>query len=202
MSAYEYQFWAIKLQDLQKKLKESRKTITDDEYDNIQSEIENAKKKMEQFYPDYKEDIYKKCKHISAKIYKHVGMCAYDRDRTYVKCIKCGVDETILDYDTPEYSKIDVIIMGRYLYNSIDPFYGPRIPNGPRIIDKDYDEVKTFYDKMKEENPELTDYIFLKSAIKGIGLSKSYAEHYIRICILNGIDIDKNTGKQRLREDK
>ena len=44
MSAYDYQFWAIELQDLQKKLKESRKTITDDEYDNIQSEIENAKK--------------------------------------------------------------------------------------------------------------------------------------------------------------
>ena len=202
MSAYEYQFWAIKLQDLQKKLKESRKTITDDEYDNIQSEIENAKKKMEQFYPDYKADIYKNCKHISAKIYEHVGMCAYDRDRTYVKCIKCGVDETVLDYDTPEYSDIDVKIMEKYLYKSADPYYGPRVPNGPRIIDMDYDKVKSLYDKMIEENPELTDYIFLTSAVKEIGLSKSYAESYLRICKLHGIDIDKKTGKQRVREDK
>lgn len=202
MSAYEYQFWAIELQNLQKKLKESRKIITDDEYDNILSKIEIAKQKMEQFYPDYKEEIYKNCNHISAKIYEHVGMCAYDKNRIYVKCIKCGVDESILDYDTPEYSDIDVKIMGKYIYESADPYYGPRVPNGPRIIDMGYDEVKTLYDNMKEEDPELTDYIFLKEAVKRIGLSKFYAEDYLRICKLNGIEIDKKTGKQRVREDK
>jgi len=205
MAAYDYHNWTLELERLQNKLRNSRSTLSDEEFEQLQADIENAKKKQEEFYPDYMFEVYRNCGHISGVSYEHIGG-GYDRSRTYVKCVKCGLDDSVLSghagFDIPEYSQKDEKIMWDYLYKIAEPYFGPGIFTGVKIIDKDYQEIKDLYDQMIKQDPDLTDYKFLKACEEKIGLDSFYAEDYIRVQKIHGNIIDKETGKVRTRTDE
>ena len=201
MSAiYSYEFWCTRLNDLENKLRKSRKTASDSEFEQLLEDIKEAKQKIKEFYPEYKKEIYKECDHLSAAIYTHYG---YDRIRTYCKCLKCGLDDSVLSgmqgFPLPDYTAEEFNIMVDFFCENPDGYRGPGLFKGIKIISKEYEELKPIYDEMKKEDPNLTDYKFLTECEKRIGLDSFYSKDYIRIKKLHGIEIDVTTGKQIVR---
>ena len=169
-----YEYWCELEKKNEKNLKIALENGSAREYQALLNERERIKQAKSDLYKDYKFEVYKNCSHITAAIYQHDY---YDRSRTYVKCVKCGLDESVLldadSYFIPKYSPEERRVMEEFLYTIGDPICGIAIHDDIRLYDSPYEKVSKLYNKMIKDNPNLTDIEFL-----GECLNKSYINEY------------------------
>ena len=118
---------------------------------------------------EYKKQLYKECNHIICDVYS-------TDDKYYFKCIKCGLDDRVV-IDTTLYPAEECKIMWDHLCATTMPPYTPHLFSS-LWVEHNYEDVKELYDKMKQENPDLSDEEFLLNCVELFNISPSIIDFY------------------------
>ena len=134
--------------NLAARFRETKDECTSKEYQSMLFALINISKQKKKSYKDYKFEQYGECDHICGKVYETDD---YYTSRSYHKCVKCGLDESVLlginSLLLPSYNVIERNVMGDYLYSNANPIQGVGINSGLKLY-IDYDELKEVYDEL------------------------------------------------------
>lgn len=162
--------------DLATKYRETKDNCSSKEYQDMLYGLIRISRQKKNLYKNYKFEQYNECNHICGKVYETDD---YYTSRSYHKCLKCGLDETVLlgvkSFLLPSYTEIEASVMHEYLYDKSNPIQGVGIHSGEKLY-IDYDELKKVYDELIKEKPDSTDYDFLVKCVEKLGISESYID--------------------------
>ena len=172
-----YQRFVDKQATLDKKLESVRQSGTAQDYADVLEEIQINKDTIKQLYKPYRLEQFRTCDHLSGVSY---STCDYDYTRIYFKCVKCGLDEAVLanvnSLLLPECSDEDMEIMSEFFLDTACPVLGFGMIGGIKVGNTYYDDMAELYNKMKEENPNLSDTDFMRECVEKLCVSKDYLE--------------------------
>ena len=145
------------------------------DYQKFLAAIKNVTMRRERWNLEYKKQLYHECLHIACAVDDPSWYDFSLDNRTYFKCVKCGLDERVC-YDTTLYPLDEC----RNMWNSLCETAGT---SGPHLsnfvwIHHNYEETQRLYDSMKEKNPDLTDEEFLNNCIETLKIDPSVIETY------------------------
>ena len=125
---------------------------------NIKDKIAKLKEKIAQEEKELKADkdeckslydtLYSSCDHFKA--IAHIDEDSHEgRNFFYYRCIRCGLDEMFCDYP---WRDVDDDMMVPYLDK-----YGCRIPGFKSSTDYNYYKIKSIYNTLIEQNPNISN---------------------------------------------
>lgn len=143
------------LEDIKLEIATLEKDETVKRYLQLKKDIIKLQNKKVKIYKEMKYQEYDKCNHIL--IYSKIENDPHEsRTYKYRGCVKCGLDESVLDADYT--LSFDEQIIYDYLISK-----GIRYMRGIKVeVVNNLDEAQKYYQLLKTNNPDINDEEFVR----------------------------------------